>query len=114
MAFQGIRTEKDRIFRICARTPDLFNMMINFSNEESLIIVKIGDLKEIFLSWAEEWRKAHEVQKEERLFSANEASTLLQVDRATLWRWEKSGYLPAVRRGSRVFYRDTDIKNLTK
>lgn len=29
---------------------------------------------------------------------------------ATLWRWERSGYLKPIRQGKEVFYRESDIR----
>lgn len=36
----------------------------------------------------------------------------LGVDPSTLWRWEKAGYLGAVRIGTKVFYRVSSVKKV--
>ncbi|HNX67432.1 MAG TPA: helix-turn-helix domain-containing protein [Bacteroidales bacterium] len=50
---------------------------------------------------------------EDALLTIEEAMALLKVkNRATLWRWEKSGYLIPLRSGKRCLYRKSDIEHL--
>lgn len=47
------------------------------------------------------------------LVSRKAAAIRLGVDVSTLWRWDKSGYLPVtVRRGKFVYYSDEAIRRL--
>lgn len=44
------------------------------------------------------------------LLSRSAASSRLNVDLTTLWRWEKSGYLKPIRLGRTVYYKLADIE----
>lgn len=51
--------------------------------------------------------------KEDVLLTVEEAMALLKVkNRATLWRWEKRGYLAPVRGGKKCLYRRSDIEQM--
>lgn len=51
--------------------------------------------------------------KEDAFLTIEEAMALLKVkNRATLWRWEKRGYLAPMRSGKRCLYRKSDIEHL--
>lgn len=52
-------------------------------------------------------------KNEKTLLTTAEASKLLQVDRCTLYRWEREGYLPTYRIGNRKRYKMEDIERLT-
>ena len=41
--------------------------------------------------------------------TAEQVSSLLGVDRSTLWRWNKEGYLPNFKFGNRVRYKESDV-----
>ena len=47
--------------------------------------------------------------KDERYFTREEFAKRKGVSLGTLWRWENAGILKGTRRGSRVFYRDSDL-----
>ena len=56
----------------------------------------------------------NETYRDEALISADKTAEMLDVSRPTLWRWEKQGYLVAVRVGGKVRYRLSDVKKLIK
>ena len=61
-------------------------------------------------------QESYEAEKvarnENTLLSRRKVSELLGVDASTLWRWDKMGYLKAVRQGRRTNYRKSDIDDL--
>lgn len=50
----------------------------------------------------------------EEWLSAKQVCSLLGVDRSTLWRWGKEGYLSGVKFGNRTRYRKCDVDRVTK
>ena len=85
--------------------------MINtLKRGDTLLVVSQADLKELFLEWAEEWQQQQQQQPETYL-SADEACAVLNVSKATLWRW-RGKYLTPVKVGRRTLYRQSDITQL--
>ena len=74
---------------------DLRNVMRDFYNEE----------KE---RTEEAIRKHREIPNIDR----KEASKILNVSLATLWKWAKSGYLTPVKIGTKVLYKASDIEEI--
>ena len=84
--------------------------------ENVLLVVGLSDLKELLKSLLDE-RDAErqaisESQHNEELLSADETATILGVQRNSLWRWAKSGYLVPVKIGRKSFYKQGDIDKL--
>lgn len=75
------------------------------------LVINALDLKEAFLQWCEE-TKSKDTTQSEKYLTASETVKRLGVDLSTLWRWDKTGYLKKVKRGSKVFYKESDIKKL--
>lgn len=75
------------------------------------IVINALDLKEAFLQWCEE-TKSKDTPKSEKYLTVNETAKRLGVDLSTLWRWDKTGYLKKVKRGGKVFYKESDINTL--
>ena len=48
----------------------------------------------------------------EKFLTVNEVVSNLGVSRTTLWRWEKYNYLTPIRVGTKVLYREAEIKKL--
>ena len=48
-------------------------------------------------------------KKKETYITPDEASKQLHVDRSTLWRWSKTGYLTPVEVGGKRLYKQSDI-----
>ncbi len=78
------------------------------------ITVSALDLKEFALSLISEREedKRKSVPVPETYLTQDEVSVKLQVDKSTLWRWNKSGYLNKVRVGGKVRYRLSDVTKL--
>lgn len=77
------------------------------------LVVNAADLKEMFLSWVEDWQeKQSRQEKEEKFLTREEVCGLLNVTKPTLWRWQKKKYLTPVKVGNRPLYRQSDIEKL--
>ena len=86
----------------------------NPSQSETLVITSVETLKEASQLWAEE-------QEQIRSATANDAmldeSTVLQrlcKSRATLWRWNASGYLTCYKIGGKNCYKQSDVERIEK
>jgi len=84
--------------------------------ENVLLVVGLSDLKELFKSLLDERdaeRKAiSKSELNEELLSADDTATILGVQRNSLWRWAKNGYLVPVKIGRKCFYKQGDIDKL--
>lgn len=73
--------------------------------------VSLEDVKKIIRDCLDEYLRVNERKTEEELVSVKEVAKLLNVDRTTLWRWEKNNSLLPTRIGHKVRYRMSEIKN---
>lgn len=78
------------------------------------VVVSVADLKELFHEWQDEREAMKPAPKEDRMLSADEAASILNVTSVTLWRWAKTGYLTPVKAGRKVFYWQSEINRLLK
>lgn len=87
-------------------------------NESSNVTVSVSpsDLKEFALAVVEALRATETQQpKEDRRLTQSEAAKFLGKSLATLWRWQKSGYLiPDGRIGLQPYYLQSTLENLGK
>ncbi|MCU6771574.1 helix-turn-helix domain-containing protein [Bacteroides cellulolyticus] len=75
------------------------------------LIVNAVDLREAFLSLMQEVNLT-ENKKEETYLTASEVCSRLKIDKTTLWRWNRDGYLKKVKVGNKPYYRQSDIDKL--
>lgn len=73
-------------------------------------LIRFGD--HLISSAKKEWEAAIMAKKEEKFRTPAEASQRLHVDKSTLWRWAKTGYLTPVEVGGKRLYRQSDIDNI--
>ena len=52
--------------------------------------------------------------KPETYLTVEETAKRLGVDRSTLWRWNKEGYLISIKIGSKVRYKLSDVERLQR
>lgn len=52
--------------------------------------------------------------KPEVYLTTEETAKRLQVNRSTLWRWNKEGYLVSIKVGSKVRYKLSDVERIQK
>lgn len=81
------------------------------------ITMRGAELKQLLGEWFVEIMKDFQESlnaqcKEKKYLTAEEIAQMLGVDKSTLWRWDKCGYLPKVKVGSKVRYRESDVRNL--
>ena len=91
----------------------------NLSVFEKVNITMSGaELKQLLGEWFVEimrnFQNSLEKSKpvEEKYLTAEETAQMLGVDKSTLWRWNKCNYLTNVKIGSKVRYRESDVRNL--
>ena len=93
---------------------DLLNNGANVS-----ITVSAEDLRVFFAEVAQQvinQEKAAQAAKNDvEMLNQAQVCSYLGVSKATVWRWEKIGYLrPATRMGSRPMYNKTDVERIKK
>ena len=101
----------------------------NFKKTGNVISNAIGNSGAIFLVTAEQLQQygydsarmaiesyAKQQEKESRDFNVtvNSAIQQLNVDRSTLWRWNKSGYLKHIEVGGKRYYKQSDIDEVLR
>ena len=83
------------------------------TKENVLLVVSIGDLKELFNSLLDEReaerKSVSDNQRGKELITAEETAELLGVKKNTLWRWARDGYLVPIKIGRKSFYKQADI-----
>lgn len=62
----------------------------------------------------EEWEASITAKKTETYVSVADASIQLHVDKSTLWRWAKTGYLEPVEVGGKRLYKQSDINKILR
>jgi hypothetical protein len=79
------------------------------------VAVSLADLKEYSLSLMAQ-SHSDTKQKENELITIEMAKKRPSISNsdATLYRWDKSGYLPKVKIGGKIFYRLSDIEKIEK
>ena len=83
---------------------------------EISINIKLSDLLDAFRRIAEEIHENYETERAARdghiLIPRAEVLKMLSVNSTTLWRWDKEGYLKAVKQGRKTMYRKRDVDEL--
>jgi hypothetical protein len=75
----------------------------------AIVMVRVADLLEFGKGIIEEYRQANLDAKDDVYYTREQFAERKGVSLGTLWRWENAGILKGTRRGSRVFYRDSDL-----
>lgn len=57
-------------------------------------------------------KEAIEQQNADMLLTTQKVSEMLDVDKSTLWRWAKAGYLIPIKIGTKTRYRRSDVQKL--
>ena len=83
------------------------------TNEHTLLITSQPELESAFRKVISEMLTEIKADSEnDQLIKRNVVNERLHVDNSTLWRWDKTGYLKAVRIGRSVYYKESDVKRL--
>ena len=80
--------------------------------ENIQIVLSAPELETVLRNVLSDFLARQEEQKEDPLVPRKVVNERLHVDNSTLWRWDHTGYLKAVRIGRSVFYRESDLKRL--
>lgn len=94
--------------------------MMKYKNElsgilpDTVVITSVEVLKSAFRQWVAEQMEERTAKEKEVML--DEASVLKRLgkSRATLWRWNTSGYLPCCKVGGKNCYRQSDIERIEK
>ncbi len=96
------------------------NQLIDLlSTQKSIsITIELNDLllfaDHLIESAKKEWEATIAAKKAEKYASPANASVQLHVDKSTLWRWAKIGYLVPIEVGGKRFYKQSDIDKILK
>lgn len=82
----------------------------------ALIMIDAEDLmefvQEVYEQAKEEGEQKMKDAMEEKMISRAEVKEMFGICDATLWRWEKVGYLVPSRVGSKVFYKQRELEKI--
>ena len=100
---------------MAANKPACYSTMGEFGNQSSqlLMIVSQDDLERVVQKAIGQLLDQRE-SKPEVYLTAGETAKRLKVDRSTLWRWNKEGYLVSTKVGSKVRYKLSDVERIQK
>lgn len=90
-------------------------MMHNPESGNIQLVVSLDDLKELCSYFVKQELERLEKLKEQEndgLLDSKQVMELLKVKLGTLWRWNKSGYLPSVKIGCRNYYHRADVEQM--
>lgn len=79
---------------------------------DTVVITSVGTLKSAIKQWTAE--QIEEWAAKEKEVMLDEATVLKRLgkSRATLWRWNTSGYLPCYKIGGKNCYKQSDIERI--
>lgn len=88
-----------------------------FDNNPNIsITINGGELKKVLTSVVddaiERYRREIESNPDDILYSIKQVCEILSVDKSTLWRWQKSGYLVPTKIGDLPRYSKSQIDEL--
>lgn len=85
------------------------------SNPHIQVVLKITELKELFLLWQEESKQSMTGKDDEEYLTPDDVSFRYKVSKVTLWRNSKSGlWPPPIKVGRKSLYRKSDMDNVFK
>lgn len=76
-----------------------------------LVLVDPECLREFLTAIVHEAIESHFAKpREDRLLTIGQVAAMLEVDKSTLWHWDKEGYLKKVHIGGKPRYRESEVK----
>lgn len=90
----------------------LFDYQTN--QQETIVITNIETLKSAFQQWADEQEQARQEASKDVMLDESTVLQRLGKSRATLWRWNASGYLICHKIGGKNCYKQSDVERLEK
>lgn len=81
--------------------------------EKISYILSKSELEEVLQRIIDETIEKHfSKEKEDRLLSINQVCAMLNVEKTTLWRWHKEGYLKKIYIGGKPRYKESDVNRI--
>ena len=77
------------------------------------IVVSLDDLRQVFKEMTSEMCQKPK-EKGNELMTVDEVTQMLHINRVTVWRWERDGYLKPKKIGRKKYYRQSDIERLAE
>ncbi len=98
-------------------------VFINFKDRRYMDLSKLGSHEPVIILTAPDLEKAirdvlsdllqqKETERMESRLTRAAVRERLKVDDTTLWRWNKSGYLKAIKVGRACYYNENDVRNI--
>lgn len=86
-------------------------------NAKTLLMVNAEELQKYLMGFEERILgaiapKVEGSHSSEEYLSVREVCDTLQVCKSTLYKWERSEILKPIRRGKKVFYRKSEVRNI--
>ncbi|MCM1078279.1 MAG: hypothetical protein NC344_01205 [Bacteroidales bacterium] len=81
---------------------------------KTIVITSVETLKAAFQQWADEREQTRNAEREDAMIDEAEVIKRLGKSRATLWRWNNSGYLVCHKFGGKNCYRLSDVERIEK
>ncbi len=78
----------------------------------AILMVGATELKEFCDNLIDEAVARFTPQQEEVYLTTAQASNKLNVNRSTLWRWDRDNYLKSVKVGKKTLYRLSDVEKI--
>ena len=88
--------------------------MLESSDSNTVVITTVDVLKSAFFAWADEMAQARKEAEKDVMIDEAAVIKRLHKSRATLWRWNASGYLPCFKLGGKNQYKLSDVERIEK
>lgn len=79
---------------------------------DTVVITSVETLKTAFQQWAEEQEQARRTNDSNAMLDEATVRKRLGKSHATLWRWNKSGFLTCYKIGGKNCYRLSDVERI--
>ncbi len=81
---------------------------------DTVVVTSVETLKSAIKQWTAEQIEEWAAKKEDVMLDETAVLKRLGKSRATLWRWNVSGYLPCYKVGGKNCYRQSDVERIEK
>ena len=88
--------------------------MLDSAQSNTVVITTVDVLKSACLEWADEMIQTQKKANEDVMIDEAIVIHRLRKSRATLWRWNASGYLPCYKLGGKNQYKLSDVERIEK
>ena len=88
--------------------------IIESAQSNTVVITTVDVLKSAFLEWADEMIQTRLASEKDVMIDEAVVIQRLRKSRATLWRWNSSGYLPCYKLGGKNQYKLSDVERIEK